>query len=349
VRFLLRWSILALLSIAALAPLRAATAGDWDGSRGLIYLSRGSYPAAMGWYRSEAETYPDEAGPLAGLALAKCRVGRIDEAEAHAAEAVAIAADEPMVSTARACLALAAGDPAGAQELHQAAADGALFPFHLRELAWFLIHQGRFDEADAVLDEMDAAGWEGRVTRAMHAECDLGRGDAAMARLRIDDFQRAGTGPRRSFHVETLAALADDRLTGPEAEAFPRQLSPFDASHDLVVMRAEAMRRLGRLDDAEGEAERRKREPLHALGWAFLARIAADTGDLERATELLDQARERWPLHPSLVISEAMVAVRRGDVAAAAALRERAREAGVPAWDESVVRQIDAEIAASGG
>jgi tetratricopeptide (TPR) repeat protein len=341
-----RWPLLALLSSLALLPALPATAGDWDGSRGLVYLSRGSYPAAMGWYRSEADSYPDESGPLAGLALSKCRVGRFAEAGEHAAAAAQLDPDDPMLLTAQACLALVSGDPGSAHELHQRAADSALFPFHQRELAWFLIHQGRFPEAAAAVDEMVFAGWEGRTTRAMLAECDMGLGRLELAQLRIDDFQRIGSGPRRAFHVETLATLADDLLIGPSAESFPRQLSPFDASQDMVVFRAEALRRLGQLDAAETESERRKREPLHSLAWAFGARIATDAGDLERAGRILDEARPRWPLHPSLLLSEARLEVRLGRRAAAASLLEQARAVGVPAWDTVVENELADELAA---
>ncbi len=314
--------------------------------RGLIYLSRGSYPAAMGWYRSEADRYPDEPGPLAGLALSKCRVGRLDEAGVHAAAAAQLDPDDPMLLTAQACLALMSGDPEAALELHQSAADSARFPYHRREMAWFLIHQGRFAEAAVALDEMVAAGWEGLATSAMLAECDLGQGRREWAHLRIDGFPRSGSGPRRAFHVETLASLADDVLIGPAVEPFPRQLSPFDASQDLVVFRAEALRRLGHLHAAESEAERRKREPLHSLGWAFLARIATDAGDLERAGSILDEVRPRWPQHPSLLLSEARLEARCGRGAAAASLLEKAREIGVPAWDAAVESELTDELLA---
>ena len=341
-----RWPLRVLVSTLALVCAHPALAGDWDGSRGLIYLSRGSYPAAMGWYRAETESHPTESGPLAGLALSKCRVGRLAEADEHAAAAALLDPDDPMMLTARACLALASGDPVGALELHQRASDGALFAFHHREMAWFLIHQGRFSDAAAAVDEMVAAGWEGRPTRAMLAECDLGLGRLEQARLRIDDFQRAGSGPRRAFHVETLATLADDLLIGPSVEPFPRQLSPFDASQDLVVIRAEALRRLGQVDAAETEAERRKRDPLHSLAWAFLARIATDAGDLDRAGRILDEARPRWPLHPSLLLSEARLEARRGRRAAATDLLEQARAVGVPAWDAVVESELEDELVA---
>lgn len=283
---------------------------------------------------------PDHAGPLGGLALAKCRVGRVDEAREHLAEAAEIDSTEPMVQTAGACLALADGDPDRAFELHRAAADGASFPYHRRELAWFLIHQGRFSEAREVIQGMISAGWEGRNTRAMLAECSLGEADAAGAEVWIEALRADSLGPRRTFHVLTLAALADDVFTGPDVEPFPNQLSPFDTAHDLVVMRAEASRRLGHVDEAEDEAGRRKREPLHPVSWAFLARVAIDVGDVDRAAELLVLAGQRWPSHASIAISDALLAFRNGEFEGARADLARARELGVPAWDASVETEL---------
>ena len=332
----------AIAALLLLLCVPAGVAGAWDGSRGLIYLSRGAYPAAMGWYRSEAERYPDHAGPLGGLALAKCRVGRVDEAREHLEEATRIDPDEPLLLTAQACVALADGDPEQAHDLHLAAADAAEFPFHRREFAWFLMHQGRYPEARDVIQQMIDAGWEGRNTRAMLAECDLGEGDVPGAQVWIEALRVESAGPRRAFHVLTLAALADDVFTGEDVEPFPNQLSPFDSAHDLVVMRAEAVRRVGRLDEAEHEAERRKRDPLHPVSWAFLARTATEVGDLDRAADLLAEAGKRWPGHPSLALSNAMLAAARGDTATARTELTRARDLGIPAWDTPV----EADLAA---
>ena len=187
---------------------------------------------------------------------------------------------------------------------------------------------------------MISAGWEGRNTRAMLAECSLGEADAGGAEVWIEALRAESLGPRRTFHVLTLSALADDVFTGPDVQPFPNQLSPFDTAHDLVVMRAEASRRLGHADEAEDEAGRRKREPQHPVSWAFLARMAIDVGDMDGAAEFLAQARQRWPSHASIAISDAMLALRRGELEAARADLARARELGVPAWDESVELEL---------
>lgn len=330
----------AAFALLLLIWLPHASAQAWDGSRGLIYLSRGAYPAAMGWYKSEVERFPEQAGPLGGLALAKCRVGRVDEAREHAAAGAGLDPDESLVQTAEACLALVDGDPDRAFEFHQAAADGASFPFHRRELAWFLIHQGRYPEAREVIQGMISAGWEGRNTRAMLAECSLGEADTAGAEVWIEALRAESVGPRRTFHVLTLAALADDVLSGADTEPFPNQLSPFDTAHDLVVMRAEASRRLGRVDEAEREAGRRKREPLHPVAWAFLARTAIDVGDVDGAAEILIPARQRWPSHASIALTDAMLALREGEIDQAEADLARARKLGIPAWDTSVEAEL---------
>ncbi len=333
---------LAYLALPLLICVSAGTASAWDGSRGLIYLSRGAYPAAMGWYRSETERFPEHAGPLGGLALAKCRVGRTEEAREHLDAASRMDPVEPLVLTAQACVALVEGEPDRAHDLHQTAADAAEYPFHRREFAWFLMHQGRYPEARDLVQQMIDAGWEGRNTRAMLAECALGEGQLSGAQGWIETLRVESVGPRRAFHVLTLATLADDLLAGPDVAPFPDQLSPFDAAHDLVVMRSEAVRRLGRLDEAESEADRRKRDPLHSVSWAFLARTAIDLGDLERAEEILDQADERWPSHPSLGLSRAMLSAARGEMDASRLELARARDLGVPAWDAPVERELAA-------
>ena len=323
---------LTLLAALALFAPRPAHGDEYVDGRGLIYLSRGTYPAAMGWYRPLTIGQPDRAGPWAGLAIAKCKVGRTAEAREHAELAQELESGEPLGLSARGCVALAAGDPDAAEELRRRAADASSFPYHRRELAWFLIHQGRYAEAEEQLQSMADAGWEGLTTRAMLAECALGLGRLEDARNLVDQLRESGSGPRRSFHVETLMALADDAYVGPQVASFPRRLSPFDAEHDLVVIRAEALRRLGLLDRAEDEAARRKREPNHPLGWAILARLALDLDDESVAGELLETALARWPIQPSLLLTLALLEARRGDPGAARTL-EQARALGIPAWD----------------
>ena len=109
----------------------------------------------------------------------------------------------------------------------------------------------------------------------------------ALASVLIDDGQ-----------PEQVLPLADQVI-----ERFPKGMG-----HALA---ARALRRLGRLDEAQAQIEHvMAQHPDEGSAWAAAAGIAMDRGDYSRALELLQVAGEKSPGSPQEIIESARLAFR---------------------------------------
>lgn len=323
-------------------PARPAPAKEYADPLAFKMLDRGIYHLAVLRFSRLIVEQPGVAGPHAGMALTRCRMGQPERALPELAIARQRGPDEPLVFATDACLAELDGDLAAAM-LHwedAGAASGQAF-FSVTRVR-MLLDRGEVGAAEDLLEELELGGWDGMAAIALRAECRLVDGDVegAIQLMTLLEMKR----PRISATqpVATLVDLASSHLNPAAFEPFPRFVGWGPAGR-AVVFRAEAMRRLGLLDAAEAEANRRKDDPDDPVSCAMLARLAHDLGDTDAAWDWLEVAGQRWPAHPSVVLTEALLLAREGRPQAVDVLRE-ARALGVPPWERSVEQEVEARL-----
>ncbi len=329
---------------AAGDDLTLLAAGEYTHERGFRMLRRGAWRAAARQFRAALQNQPGAAGPWAGLALAECRLGELEQARRDADHSASLDPDQPLLHTAHACLLEAEGDVNGTVEMLQAASDSSLMPVYPTQWAWFLIRQGLYADAELVVDRMAAAGHQGQTVEAMRVRCRLAAGDLETSSMSVEEVRIVARTARSGLALELLHALAADTLTREVTTSYPFLVPRSGGVDEIVLLKAEAQRRIGLLDEAEAEAARRKRDPDDPVGWAVLVRLACDLGHLDEAEQLLGEAQRSAPLDPSLLLSEAYLRLAQGDRASAEFALELARSAGVPAWDDVVEQDIVARL-----
>jgi len=335
----------ALLLAVALCGLgaRGAAAEEYRGQRGYLFLSRGANPMAVRWFRGEHANYPQMAGPLAGMALAECRLGRDEDARGHLKQARALDPDDPLVAAADACYAAREARHGALEDHLERAAAASRIPFHAREHARYLLHQGRWQEAEAALQQMLVVGWNEGAIQSMLATAQLAQGQPdgseAAARELLDRFPKA----HLAIYVLLLLELSGEPLGPGGSPTLPLMIT-WSNGNEVVLAKAEILRREGLLDEAELQAGRRKIDPDDPFPWSVLARLAVDLGDPAAARERVAEARDRWPLHPSVLLTEAHVAAADGERTLATELLEDARARGIPPWEVEFEREVAARL-----
>ncbi len=324
--------------ICSCAPARAGAEED---GLAIKMLRRDAYPAARLRFVNLSHASPDDAWVWAGLALAACRLERTSEAAEALARARSLDDDEPLVLVARSCM--AEGDPedAGAAEdlLRRASSASPEF-FYYQRWAHRLMDEGRYGEALAAIEEGMTAGWSGNLCSLMRAECLIATGRLEEATAGLQEVRVASPRLSPGLAQEALLALAAGRLSGAAVAPYA-QLPRFASAVKSTLVRAEAIRRLGRLDDAEWEVNRCRSDPSQPVGWAAIARVRGQLGDRDGAREALNEGTRRWPTHPSLTLTEALLCAWDGDLAGARRALDAARAWGIPAWDRAVVDEIE--------
>jgi len=338
-----RSQLLVTLIVLQVSFWPAAATGAEEYSNPIAYklLSREAYRAAARRFGLDHEASPELAGPLAGLALCRCRQEAYDEARTRMEASEALGCCQPLQLQARACLAEADGDLVNL-ELHRLDEVGVSYsPSAVSQLGAFYSQQGRFEEALEVAEVMKSEGLRGRVSSALEARCLLGLGDVDAAALIGIELGEESRGRHPGRAIRTLVALSEDALVAEEVLAFRGHAQRTRNVDSMLVLGAEGLRRLGRLDEAETQVGRRKKDPDEPLSWAFIVRIQTDLGDLDGAERVLQETQRRWPCHPSVLLSEALLCTARGEFERAARALELARAAGVPAWDRDVEQELE--------
>ncbi len=212
-------------------------------------------------------------------------------------------------------LLFAMGDWAGAEREYTAAlrigcsAERALRSQALAGLAELRVAQGRFEEAERLLQGLEEQLTSTRVLAALR----LARGEAPVAaallrrRLReLDESSDERPGPYRAGAavcleiaelLELLAAAELDLEAGDEALATARRLEALSESAGCELIRGRAQRALGRAHAARGDTDRARER----LEWALTI--------FGRIGMPLELARTRLLLSAALAASELEVAV----------------------------------------
>lgn len=189
--------------------------------------------------------------------------------------------------------------------------------------------EGAARHAEAVLPELPAEA------RELLAEVALDRGDLAAAReeaRRALDAERAP----RSRPVLILAtvelaagrpAAALELLTPVAARVETGELPPLPS---LDYLRADALARLGRAEEAEGAFRREvERYPAHSRAWAQLAVLYATERRFERIEPTLEAMIRAHPVRATYLLA-ADTAQRLGDQEGALRYRRRAPQEPPP-------------------
>jgi len=335
------------LALATLGLTTAALAAEYRHPMANKLLRREAFRAAARQYRDAHQEQPELGGPLAGLALCLCRLGEDDRARERLSAAEQLDPFEPMIFEAHACLANNAGDGIAQAEALAAAADLSADPTRLAQLGTHLQQQGLFDDAMDVAQTMKRAGYRGRSSTALTVRVLLAEGEEDLAALLAEEIAEDGRTHRSGMILSTLVAISQDDLVGEMVQPYTYYTPRTRTGDSVLLLRAEASRLLGRLDEAEQQAGRRKQEPRDPFGLAVLARVACDLGDLEAAETFVAEARQGFPLHPSPMISEALLRQRQGRHADAERLLDLAIERGIPAWDRHAADDLIAEMSGS--
>ena len=331
------------LALVGLEPV--ATAAEYQHAMATKMLRREAYRAAARRYRDAHAERPELAGPLAGWALCQCHIGQLDEARDNLAQADPLDPHEPLLFEARACIAGRLGEFEVEAAHLRRAAEISVNPNRMGQLGSHYVRHGLFVEAMDVAEQMRESGLHGRSSSMLAVRYGLATGDEDEVAFLAEDIAILGRTHRSGMILGTLVALSQDHLVGEAVAPYDHYSPRTRAGDSVLLLRAEACRLLGQLDEAEQQAGRRKQEPDEPIGVAILARIACDLGDLDGAEGFLAIARERWPLHPSPILSEAVLRARQGRDEEAWRCLELARERGIPAWDRHVEDDLVAELA----
>lgn len=335
------------ISIPALlitfAVVRPGFSGEFKDSMCTVMLARNEDGMAQKRFERLTGEFPESAGPMGGLALTHCRLQQLAQADAELEPARLLDPWQPLVLAAEACLASSNGDFEGEARWLELAADRSATPIYVRELAIYWMRHGQYERADEILREAATSGMQGPTASTLRVVCLTAVGDTDGARALRGQISKPNYRSTTLAMAETLLALAEDRVLETAAVRFDR-VTRVHQGNDLVAARAEAMRRLGRLDDAEQELGRRKFDVDDPYAAAVAARLAADLGQGDVGRLMLAEAYLSWPDHGSLVLSEAYLAATEADPRAAELL-ERSRTAGIPAWDWPVAGDVERLLA----
>lgn len=334
-----RLVVLALVLLGTTLP-GTANGEDYSNQLAVKFLARDAFRAAARQFRADHQAQPDLGGPLAGMALCQCRLGHYDLAAEYLDESAQRDCCQTLLYMARSCMAGSEGDLIALEQSRLDAYRRSPEATAQSQLASFYVRQGRFAEALDVTSEMMDVGLRGRVSSDLMVRGMLGSGEVDEAALLAIEISAEGRGPHTGRVSRTLVALSEDPMIGEEVQGFRRYAQKTRTMDNLLVLTAEGLRRLGRLDDAEIHADRRKRDPVDPLGWALLVRLYADLSQFDLADEALSNAQRQWPCNPSVLLSEAHLWLARGDIEKVERALELAHEIGVPAWDQAVAEEL---------
>ncbi|MBA3313302.1 MAG: tetratricopeptide repeat protein [Planctomycetota bacterium] len=172
-------------------------------------------------------------------------------------------------------------------------------------------------EADALQEEAEGSRAADLLTRAGVSAYLLGRHDRALGLL-----TRAKAEPAAAY-FRGLAALSLNQLEVAEEAFATAESAGFDKA-SAVLKRAEAIRRQGRIDEAETLIRTVAKGAAGRAEYSFqMGCIMADRDDLDGALEYLERAADIDPHHPQALFRLASIAAMRGDETEAVQLYER--------------------------
>jgi Flp pilus assembly protein TadD len=162
------------------------------------------------------------------------------------------------------------------------------------------------------------------------------RHNVAMARALCGDRQRAIDEMRQLVHdvpkfqqaALTLATFLLDEDPAEAMEVADRAAKKLKRDSGPLVIRARALRRLGRLQEADDVIGRAiELAPDDGTILAVAAQISLDLGDIERATELMDEAQRKTPGDAFCLMVRAELALASGTMEEAVDAVEKAAAA----------------------
>jgi DNA-directed RNA polymerase subunit alpha len=162
-------------------------------------------------------------------------------------------------------------------------------------------------EAQTLIDEASASRSADLLTRGGIAAYLTGRHAQA-----VELLSRAKDVPAAHYH-RGLALLSLNRLDEAEDAFAAAEQAGFDKP-SAVLKRAEAVRRQGRIDEAEKLVRSVAKNAAGRAEYSFqMGCILADRDDLEGAIEYLERAVDIDPHHPAALFRLANIAAARGD------------------------------------
>lgn len=172
-------------------------------------------------------------------------------------------------------------------------------------------------EADLLQEEAAGSRSAELITRAGISAYLLGKHDRA-----IEILARA-KGDAAASYYRGLAALSLDRFEEAEEAFGAAESAGFDKAA-AVLKRAEAVRRQGRVDQAETLIRSVAKGAAGRAEYSFqMGCVMADRDDLDGSIEYFERAADIDPHHPQALFRLAGIAAMRGDEAEAVQLYER--------------------------
>jgi hypothetical protein len=272
-------------------------------------LSGGDARAALQCFEHVTREYPDSRR-AAALVEESAHLAREQEAHERRMRELLAAARTALdardwAATTEACeqaLALAPDSPAAASMLLEAqqgiareARRRALLVQQGLDRATVAIEEGRFDDAAAALDEVQALDPQSGALRDLRAELADARAAAAeaerLARQSLDEIRRARAAFRRGRYDDAIVQLRAFADAHPSAAQARAELDRLGALRDRVALAArerqqQAARLLG---EAAARAERGEWDEAIALAAGAAAADPSDSGTSAALGDLLDR------------------------------------------------------------
>jgi tetratricopeptide (TPR) repeat protein len=173
----------------------------------------------------------------------------------------------------------------------------------------------RSDDAAMLLDGVLKSNPASAAALTLRGVVDEATGDLPRA---LERYREAlSTNPESTIaRVNLGRAFAQLEEWSRAAEVLRELVSPIPGKNSHVVMFAIAAHRAGASNDAiRALTETVRRDPANAEASATLVDILADSGRVELAKRLLENAATRLPHEPSLISRQAALALRLGETA----------------------------------
>jgi Tfp pilus assembly protein PilF/predicted O-methyltransferase YrrM len=213
------------------------------------------------------------------------------------------------------------------------------------ELAAALAAQGRFDDAEAILEGLAVKEKSNAHIHARLAHIQRRKGDLSAAEnsfRRAIEIDHGATG----FHIELAAVLAAQSRFG-EAKAILEDLAANEKSNpDIHVRLAQIQRREGDLTSAENSIRRAIEIDPEAPGFHVeLAEVHAAQGRFGEAKGILERLAANGKSKPDIHVRLAQIQRREGDLSAAENSIRRAIEIdpGAPGFHTELAEVLAAQ------